>query len=64
MTNNLECTVLILAGGSLNNKTLGPGPALSDHPADLPNGSGLARQYIVNHYRQSNNSIAIKIKES
>ena len=43
-------TVLILAGGSLGDKRLGPAPSLSDVPLDLADGSGLARQRSLDHY--------------
>ena len=43
-------TVLILAGGSLGDKRLGPAPSLSDIPLDLADGSGLARQRSLDHY--------------
>ncbi|MCB4389377.1 aminoglycoside phosphotransferase family protein [Synechococcus sp. MU1617] len=45
-------TVLILAGGSLNNKQIGPLPSLSNNPADLADGSGLARDQINQHFRK------------
>ena len=43
-------TVLILAGGSLGDKRLGPAPSLSDIPLDLADGSCLARQRSLAHY--------------
>ena len=44
-------TVLILAGGSLQDKQLGPAPALSSNPADLADGSGLARARLHQHFQ-------------
>ena len=44
-------TVLILAGGSLNKKQIGPIPSLNDNPADLADGSGLARGQIYQHFQ-------------
>lgn len=61
MTDNLKTTVLILAGGSLKNRAFGPAPALSTNPANLANGSSLARQYIINHYKKQTELISIKI---
>ena len=54
-------TVLILAGGSLAQKQLGPAPALSAHPADLPDGAGLARARIAEHYRQQGQRLVIRL---
>ncbi len=39
-------TALVLAGGSLAGKTLGPSPLLSRTPVDLPDGSGFALDHI------------------
>ncbi|QNJ18441.1 hypothetical protein SynA1825c_00098 [Synechococcus sp. A18-25c] len=39
-------TALVLAGGSLAGKTLGPSPLLSRSPAELPDGSGFALDHI------------------
>ena len=39
-------TVLVLAGGSLADKSLGPSPLLSRSPAELPDGSGFALERI------------------
>ena len=39
-------TALVLAGGSLAGKTLGPSPLLSLSPAELPDGSGFALDHI------------------
>ena len=38
--------MLVLAGGSLAGKTLGPSPLLNQQPAELPDGSGLALDHI------------------
>ena len=54
-------TVLILAGGSLAQKQLGPAPALSAHPADLPDGTGLARARIAQHYQQKSEGLVIRL---
>ena len=54
-------TVLILAGGSLAQKQLGPAPALSEHPADLPDGSGLARARIAKHYKDQGEGLVIRL---
>lgn len=39
-------TALVLAGGSLAGKTLGPSPLLSRSPVELPDGSGYALDHI------------------
>ncbi|GEM_PF-2140418 len=54
-------TVLILAGGSLAQKQLGPAPALSQHPADLPDGSTLARARIAGHYKNQCQGLVIRL---
>ena len=43
-------TILIMAGGSLNNKQIGPLPSLNNNPANLADGSGLARGRIHQHF--------------
>ena len=45
-------TILIMAGGSLNNKQIGPLPSLNTNPADLADGSGLARGRIYQHFHR------------
>ena len=54
-------TVLILAGGTLRDKQLGPAPALSENPADLADGSGLARNRIAHHYLKQSAGVSIKL---
>lgn len=44
-------TALVLAGGSLAGKRLGPSPPLSAHPAELADGSGLALDHICQRSR-------------
>ena len=44
-------TVLILAGGSLQTKQIGPIASLNDNPADLADGSRLARSRIHQHFQ-------------
>jgi len=44
-------TALVLAGGSLAGKRLGPSPPLSAHPAELADGSGLALDHICQRLR-------------
>ena len=44
-------TVLILAGGSLSTRQIGPIPSLNDNPVNLADGSGLARSRIHDHYQ-------------
>lgn len=47
-----QLTVLVLAGGSLAGKTLGPAPPLWQHPLLLPAGSGLAIEAIRRFYAE------------
>ena len=54
-------TVLILAGGSLSRKQLGPAPCLNSQPADLADGSGLARDRIIRHYRSQSEDLQIRL---
>ena len=54
-------TVLILAGGSLSEKQLGPAPCLNSQPADLADGSGLARDRIIRHYRRQSEHLQIRL---
>ena len=56
-----ELTVLVLAGGDLQNKRLGPAPPQHHHPMLLPAGSGLAVDAILRFYRQSPRAIALKV---
>ena len=56
-----ELTVLVLAGGGLKNKRLGPAPPQHHHPMLLPAGSGLAVDAILRFYRQSPRAIALKV---
>ena len=42
--------MLVLAGGSLAGKTLGPSPLLNQQPAELPDGSGLALDHIAERF--------------
>ncbi|MDA7433799.1 hypothetical protein N8458_01295, partial [Synechococcus sp. AH-601-P18] len=60
-SSNAWLTVLILAGGSLREKQLGTAPALSQHPADLADGSGLARSRIALHYLHQSEGVSIKL---
>lgn len=46
-----ELTVLVLAGGSLEEKSLGPAPPLWHHPMLLPAGSSLAIHQISRFYQ-------------
>ena len=43
--------MLILAGGSLSTRQIGPIPSLNDNPVNLADGSGLARSRIHDHYQ-------------
>lgn len=43
--------MLILGAGHLPDRQLGPAPLLHDHPLDLPAGSDLAIQRLIEHYR-------------
>lgn len=52
MSVNLPHLVLILAAGRLPDRQLGPAPLLHEHPLDLPAGSDLALQRIIQHYRE------------
>ena len=56
-----ELTVLVLAGGDLQNKRLGPAPPQHHHPMLLPAGSGLAVDAILRFYRQSPRAIELKV---
>jgi len=46
-------TALVLAGGSLAGKTLGPSPLLSGTPVELPDGSGFALDHIRERLRNT-----------
>ena len=46
-------TALVLAGGSLADKTLGPSPLLSRNPVELPDGSGFALDHIRERFCNS-----------
>ena len=47
----MSSAVLILGAGHLPDRQLGPAPLLHDHPLDLPAGSDLAIQRLINHFR-------------
>ena len=47
----MSSAVLILGAGHLPDRQLGPAPLLHDHPLDLPAGSDLAIQRLIDHYR-------------
>ena len=55
-----ELTVLVLAGGDLQSKRIGPAPAQHDHPLLLPAGSGLAIDVIRSFYEKSTHRIEIR----
>ena len=54
-------TVLILSGGSFKDKQLGPTTAVIDNPANLADGSKLARDSIATHYLKYDPGINIKL---
>ena len=51
--NRPSLTVLVLAGGNFEGKTLGPTPPIWSHPLLLPAGSGLAIEIIRRFYEKS-----------
>lgn len=59
--NQPQLTVLVLAGGSLAGKTLGPAPPLWQHPLLLPAGSGLAVHQILRFYREGPLPVSIRL---
>ena len=59
--NQPQLTVLVLAGGSLAGKTLGPAPPLWQHPLLLPAGSGLAVHQILRFYREGPLPVTIRL---
>ena len=56
-----QLTVLVLAGGTLAGKALGPAPALHLHPLLLPAGSGLAIDQIQRHYSAGALPVELKV---
>ena len=54
-------TALVLAGGSLAGKTLGPSPLLSRSPAELPDGSGYALDHIRERLHNAPAIIALMV---
>ena len=56
-----ELTVLVLAGGDLQSKRLGPAPPQHHHPLLLPAGSGLAIDAIRRFYRESPQTIKLHV---
>jgi len=56
-----ELTVLVLAGGSLAGKALGPAPPLWPHPLLLPAGSGLAIEAIRHFYAAGPLQLALRV---
>ena len=56
-----DITILVLAGGELASKQLGPAPPLHDHPLLLPSGCGLAIDAISTHYKKINSKFSILV---
>lgn len=56
-----QLTVLVLAGGSLAGKALGPASPLHNHPLLLPAGSGLAIHQIQHHYSSGALPVVLKV---